>query len=549
MSSKQKRSSFLVQGGILAIASVGVRIIGIVYRIPLQNMLTDKGMGYYSTAYEIYALLLILSSYTLPSAVSKLVSTKMALKEYANVLRIFLMALLFALVTGSISAVVAYFGSDFLANLLGYPEAALALRALTPTLIFVALMGVLRGFFQGLGSTIPTAISQVIEKIVQVALSLILCKIFIDSFDAMVNVGISNELEYGAYGATMGNAYGALAALLFLAFIFFAYYSADKRLRFSNRKNVDTYGQIFKILILTVLPIIVTTTINNLSSIIDNYLVGNILRVKGIDKDTRATIWGIISGKYKVLIHLPISVASALAVSTMPSMSTAIALNDYKTAKDKINLAIKFTSIFSIPCVVGLFVLARPVLQLLFYDGVNDNQLATELIMIGAITVLLYSLSTITSSILQGMGKLRLPAIHCAIGLVLHTITGAILLFANVGAHAIIIADIVLAGSILFLNIIAIKKIKGGHQFEIKNTFVKTSISAITMGIATFLIRLLIEHFTASRILLVIVPMLVAVLVYMIMILATGAISKEEMLDMPKGRTIVRILNKLHIYR
>ena len=144
MSSKQKRSSFLVQGGILAIASVGVRIIGIVYRIPLQNMLTDKGMGYYSTAYEIYALLLILSSYTLPSAVSKLVSTKMALKEYANVLRIFLMALLFALVTGSISAVVAYFGSDFLANLLGYPEAALALRALTPTLIFVALMGVLQ---------------------------------------------------------------------------------------------------------------------------------------------------------------------------------------------------------------------------------------------------------------------------------------------------------------------------------------------------------------------------------------------------------------------
>ncbi len=549
MGSKQKKNSFLIQGGILAIASVGVRIIGIVYRVPLQNMLTDKGMGYYSTAYEIYALLLILSSYTLPSAVSKLVSAKMALKEYANVLRIFIMSLCLAFFTGGISALIAFFGADYLAEFMEFPEAALALRALTPTLVLVALMGVLRGFFQGLGSTIPTAISQIIEKIVQVALSLILCKHFIDTFATLNDSSISNAQEYGAYGATMGNAYGALAALIFLAFIFFAYYKADKRLRFKSSSDADSYSMILKVLILTVLPIIVTTTINNLSSIVDNYLVGNILEIKGVDKDTRATIWGIISGKYKVLIHLPISVASALAVSTMPSMSTAIALNDYDTARSKINLAIKYTSIFAIPCVVGLFVMARPVLQLLFYDGVNNNDLATEFIMIGAITVLLYSLSTITSSVLQGLGKLRLPAIHCAIGLAIHTVVGAVLLLLPTGAHGIIIADIILPGVILVLNVRAIKNIKGGHKFEIKNTFIKTGICAAIMGIATFGVRVLLEQFISNRIVIVLVPVIVAVIVYLLCIVIIGAISKEEMLEMPKGRTIVSLLNKLHIYR
>ena len=167
-----KNSGFLLQGAILAAAAVIAKIIGAAYKIPLTNILGDEGMGFYGYAFEVYAIALILSSFSLPLAVSKLVSARVAKKEYKNAMAIFKGSILFAIGVGLLAALVVFFGADFFADkVMASAPSAYALRVLAPGLFIVAVMGVVRGYFQGLGSMIPTAISQVIEQIVNAIVS------------------------------------------------------------------------------------------------------------------------------------------------------------------------------------------------------------------------------------------------------------------------------------------------------------------------------------------------------------------------------------------
>ena len=175
MSEKAKKSgkNFMVQGSILAIAGVITKIIGAVYRVPLVNILGDTGMGYYGVAFQIYAIVLTLTSYSLPLAVSKLISARVATKEYRNAMRVFRGALTFAFVVGGTACLILFFGADFIAeNIMAMKYSAIAMRVLAPCVLIVAVMGVFRGFFQGNGSMIPTAFSQVLEQVVNAVASI-----------------------------------------------------------------------------------------------------------------------------------------------------------------------------------------------------------------------------------------------------------------------------------------------------------------------------------------------------------------------------------------
>ena len=164
---KKNEKNFLIQGSILAIAGVITKLIGAFYRIPLLNIIGTEGNGYYSVAFSIYSVALMLTSYSLPLAVSKLVSARVAIGEYKNANKIFRGAMTFALLAGGIVSLLVFFGADFIATTIMHLDmSAYALRVLAPCILIVALLGVLRGFFQGMGSMIPTAISQVIEQIV-----------------------------------------------------------------------------------------------------------------------------------------------------------------------------------------------------------------------------------------------------------------------------------------------------------------------------------------------------------------------------------------------
>ena len=169
---KKKEKNFLVQGSILAIAGVITKIIGVIYRVPLMNIVGDEGMGYYSVAFSIYTVALMLTSYSLPLAVSKLVSARVARGEYKNAYKVFKGAMTFAILGGGLVSLIIFFGADFIADsVMHLDKSAYALRVLAPCILVVALLGVIRGFFQGNGSMVPTAVSQVVEQIVNAVAS------------------------------------------------------------------------------------------------------------------------------------------------------------------------------------------------------------------------------------------------------------------------------------------------------------------------------------------------------------------------------------------
>ena len=224
MGSSKKDSNFLVQGSILAAASIISRIIGLLYRLPMTDIIGDAGNNYYSCAFEIYNIMLIISSYSLPLAVSKLVSAAMARKRRRQAYQILKGSLLFAILTGSVVALIVYFGAEFFTTALQTPLSVFALKILAPVLIVVAILGVLRGFFQGLGTMMPSAVSQIIEQIVNAIVSVWAAYVLFQ-YGAKIGEVLGDPEKYGAaYGAaggTLGTNLGAVSALLFLLFVFF----------------------------------------------------------------------------------------------------------------------------------------------------------------------------------------------------------------------------------------------------------------------------------------------------------------------------------------
>lgn len=237
---KKKESNFVVQGSILAVAGIIVRLIGILYRVPMTNIIGDEGMGYYSTAFNVYNIMLILSSYSLPLAVSKMVSARMAKGQYRNAVRVLKAALVYATVVGGIACFITWNFADFFATTaFNTPFCVYALKTLAPTIWIMAYLGVLRGFFQGHGTMIPTAISQIFEQVINAVISVVAAGVLFKIGRIPTGFTIRPVIRqaFGAAGGTIGTGAGALAALLFMLLLFSIYWPVVKR-----RKRRDRSG-------------------------------------------------------------------------------------------------------------------------------------------------------------------------------------------------------------------------------------------------------------------------------------------------------------------
>ena len=459
----KKRNDFLIQGSILAIASIISRIIGLIYRIPLTRIIGDNGNNYYATAYEIYNILLIVSSYSLPLAVSKLVAARMAKGEKKNAYRIFKGAIVFAAITGGIASIIVFFGAGVLTRLLATPQSYLALRVLGPTLFLVAIMGVIRGFFQGMGTMIPSAVSQIIEQVINAIISVV-AAYFLYSYGAKVGAIMGNSTEYaesyGAAGGTLGTTSGAICALIFLVAVFMLFRrSFVHQKSFTAKRKTESYRTVFGLLICTIVPVLLSTTVYNCSSIIDQGIFKNLALVQDYSSDDISTWWGIFSGKYKVLINVPIAIASALAASSVPSITAAVATKNREEVHAKIYSALRFIMIIAFPCAVGMAVLASPILQLLFNDS---RQLSALMLQVGAVSIIFYSISTLSNAVLQGIDKMSAPVKNALIALGLHIIVLVTIMFAfRIGVFSVIIANAVFAFIMCILNSLSIRRYSG----------------------------------------------------------------------------------------
>ncbi len=538
---ENKSNNLLVQGSILAAASIIVRIIGVVYRIPLTYMIGDEGMGYYSYAFSIYNIALILSSYSLPLAVSKLIAARDTKKQYKNSYLVFLCALGFAVAAGTAFALILYFGADFFAAVISkQPAVAIPLRVLAPTILVFAIMGVLRGFFQGKKTMLPTSISQIIEQVVNAVVSVVAAYYLMHSHSASENIA-----AYGAAGGTLGTLIGAMASLIFLAFIFSLYKPiVDKQLRKDKNTSEESVSDIVKVFGFTVLPVILSQTVYNISSVIDGSVFSHVLAGKGLADTGRSVLWGIYSNKYNILVNVPISIASAMAVAIVPSIVSSREEGLHLLVKEKIHDSIKFNMLIAIPSAFGIGVLASPLLQLLFGDA---STLPAAMLSIGSVAIVFYALSTLTNAVLQGINKMHLPVIHSVIALVLHIIVLYILLqFFDLGAYALVVGNVVFALIVSVLNWISVAKLINYKQ-EIKKTFlIPAGCSAFMAGVA-YLVYWLVFNVTKSNALSTLLAVMLAMVVYAVLLLLFKDVTETELIKMPMGRTLARIAVKLHL--
>lgn len=557
MSARKRSNHFLVQGSILAAASLIVRLIGLLYRIPLNRIVGHEGMGIYSYAYELYNLALILSSYSLPLAVSRLVAARSAFKEHRNAYRIFLCAMLFAIAVGLLATLVIFFGADFFAEVISNnPKVALPLRVLAPTILVFSVMGVFRGFYQGKNTMIPTAISQVLEQVVNAIVSITASYLLMKNYSASINVA-----AYGAAGGTFGTFVGAFVGLLFLGFVFILYKPVlNKQIRKDTASARESYRSIYKLLMITILPIVLSQTVYHISGVIDNSMFGHIIEGKEItafdyevltnsttglySSDDVLRLIGIYSSEYRVLSNVPVAIASAIAAAIVTSISAAHAKGYTGEIRSKVSAAIKFNMIIAIPSAVGMGVLASPILRLLFRD---TYQLSANFLMLGSISIVFYALSTVSTSILQGIGKLKIPVINSAISLAIHIVLMYVLLeFTPLSAYALVIGNVIFALVVSILNWFSLEKYLN-YQQEIVKTFVIPSVSAGLMGVASYFICNGFIKWMDNILIPILITIPIAIVLYFSLLIFMKGVDEYELAQIPKGEKIIRILRKLRL--
>ncbi|MBP5772954.1 MAG: polysaccharide biosynthesis protein [Eubacterium sp.] len=567
-SKRFNKNSFVIQGSILAIAGILVRVIGLIYRIPLTRILGDEGNGYYSTAFDIYNVLLLLSSQSMPLAVSKIVSEKLEKKEYKNANRVFKGSLIFALILGVVVGLFAFFGADWLASSV-YKSApsALALKVLAPTLTVVCVLGVFRGYFQGMGNMVPTAISQIFEQIVNAFVSVFaameLSIVGITVYKAVhtappksdtaayaqyVKGLATSKASYGAEGGTMGTLFGAIAALIIIAIILWRKNKQFKvQIQSDTTSTLDKYPKITKILTFTILPVLLSTTIYNISNLLDNPIFQNIMhKFFHMSTSARAQDWGIYSAKYRLLTTMPIAIAAALSTAMVPSLVRSYVAKNKGELTNKVNQAFKFSMMIAFPCGVGLSVLGLPINKLLFGVAKGTGNEIAIMMLFSVLTVVAFSLSTISNAILQGIDHLSIPIKNSAISLGVHLILLPIFLIVfKLGIYGVVIGDITFAALVCVLNAFSIKKYMD-YKHDFKAIFIKPFISALVMGAFAYGSYLLLSRFT-NNIVSTIIAIVIAVIVYGILLIRIKGISEEEILDLPKGASLVKLLKKIKL--
>lgn len=525
----------LQQGSILAFAGILTKLIGFIYRIPMANLLGNVGNGIYSVAFGIYNIALTLSSLSMPLAVSKLISTRLAKGEPENARRAFWDTLLFAAAVGFAAALVLWLGANELEALYKEPGLAKPLRVLAPTTFCVAFLGTFRGWFQGHGSMVPTAVSQVVEQIVNAVVSVLaawqLTRIFADS---------EGVAAYGAAGGTIGTLAGAVAGLAIVVALFFRSGQTE-----TLSDPSEEHGQIYRALILTVIPVVLSQTIYQIGYTIDDLIFANVMAAKGVAREEYQALQGIFNTQYNQMVNLPVSIATAMAASTVPGIVSAAVRRDKKETRRKITAVLKLNMAIAIPSAVGLAVLAEPIMGLLFTSLGEKEALAAHLLQTGSAAAVFYALSTITTAILQASDRMSLPVRHCAVSLTAHVgIVYVLLRFTNLGIYALIVGNVTFPLVVSLLNCRALKR-ELGYRFQMQRTFAVPLVCALLMGICAWGMSQLLIFAGAPLLVTVLGTIAVAIGIYGYCILRLHCFSDRQIAELPMGGRLLTLSKKL----
>ena len=577
------KSSFVKGAGILAISGLLVKFIGAVFRIPLTNIIGTEGIGLYQLAYPIYAFLLVASTSGLPVAISKMVSEEIALGNHYGAYRIFRISLRLLTILGIVTSIVLLAGSGLISRLQNNPKSIYALRAISPALFFVSVMSAYRGYFQGMHMMTPTALSQIIEQLGKLIIGLSLAYLW-----------IPKGPEFAAAGAILGVTLSEVAALVFMLGVYRNKKAAIiKRARATYKTRYQEHSRvIIRRIIEIAVPVTIGASIMPLVNLADQIIVINRLQpiIDGVSnipysledfgkfvvekggklvpgltmenapilmpelyeeftKKLATSLYGILSGAVNTLINFPAVLTIALAMSLVPAISESFALRDRRGVAEKTTMGIRLTLLIGVPAAVGLAVLARPILRLL-YGSMEEWELAHATILLVTLSIGVIFLTLIQSltAMLQGVGKPEVPVKNLFIGAIFKVVvTYALAGMPQWNIRGAAMGTVVCYGIAAFYFAAVLRY--NGIEFSFKNFILKPIISVGVMGIIVYYIYGFAFARLGSNSVALLTSILAGIIIYTIMLFVTGSVTKEDFDYIPGGKKLGRILGRLGLLR
>ena len=506
------------------LSQVIIKIVGLIYKLYLTNKqgFGDRGNALYSAAFQIYALFLTISSVGVPNSISKLVSSKVAIGDNKGAYRIFKIAFALFGILGFAGSSILFCGAETIANnYLQIPETKLALMALAPSIFLVSIESVLKGYFNGRENISVTANSQSLEQIFKTLLTIAIVE----------NIGkiSNNNTIVMAAGATLATTLATLFALMYL----YRYFVERKKevwqeVISSSYNKKESINKIIKNILLVAIPISITALFSALIKTIDAMTVVRILKTS-IGELEATNQYGILSGKVDTLVALPFSFNMAFATALVPAISAAIAKKQKHIAEKRIEFSILVTILIGLPCTIYMAMFAKEILLILFPNASNG----AEMLQLSSFTIIFIVLTQTINGALQGFGKVNVPVIAFAFGGVIKLILNLVLIPINkIGIYGAIISSIVSDICVCLICFITLKKCLN-NKFEFNKFFIKPIISSIFMTFSSYIIYSKFTNQIKSNFALLLISIIIGMLVYIISIIMTKNLSKEEVCMLP----------------
>lgn len=535
---KHSKEGFMQGVVTLMFSQVLIKILGLVYTLYLTNRQNfgDKGNGICASGYQIYALLLTISSIGVPSAISKLVSERVAVGDNKGAYRIFKIAFATFSLIGLVGSLILFLGARVIANnWLQIPEAEMTLVALSPAIFFVTVASVFRGYFNGRQKISVGARSQTLEQVFKTLLTIIVVEI--------VAILSNVSTEWMAAGANLAT---TLATFLGFSYLFLYYKSERKEIAREIKNSVNykyqRVSKIIKKILYVSIPITLTAIMSSINKNIDSFTVVRNLK-KFMPEDTATALYGILGGKVDTLTSLPLAINVAFATALVPAISAAKAKRDKKTITEKTSFSLLVSMLIGLPCTVGMYIFAGPILNLLFPNA-SDGAVILQ---ISSLTVIFTILDQTINAVLQGYGKLMLPTVALGIGVIVKFILNVTLIpNPSFGIYGAAIGSVACHAVAFYIVMTAL-----GKTVKLKLTFkklvVKPAIATTIMGICSYFIYSTLSSIIIER-LATIIAIVFAIIIYIMAVLKLRIFTKKEFEMMPAGEKIVKILEKLKIY-
>lgn len=528
------KKTFLKGAVILGVAGIIIKVLGAFFRIPLANIIGDTGMGYYQTAYPVYVLLLTLSTAGIPTAIARLVSERTAEGNHREAYRIFRLSFKLLFIIGVVCSAILFFGAPYIVGMYARPEAVYAMRAIAPALFFVPLMASFRGYFQGLQDMTPTAISQVFEQLFRVIGGLSLALI-------LVPYGI----QYAAAGASFGATAGAIFGLIAIVIVYAKQRKAIQANVLASPADAvaEASSDILKKIIIIAVPITIGAAIMPIMTNIDLVIVMRRLTATGFTGEEANDLYGQLSGFAAPLINFPQVLTQSMAMSLVPAIAAAHRTNDRESLQQNVTLGLRTAMLVGMPCAVGLFVLAKPIMLLLYPAEAESAVSASGCLAVLAVGVIFLSSVQTLTGMLQGIGKQMIPVKNLCIGAVFKVIITYVLTgipAVNVkGAAAGTVCAYLVAST---LNLMAVKKYTG-VRFNMNLTYVKPAVSSAVMGAVVWGIYHICSGILGNAVS-TILGVGAGVVVYAVLIVMLNGITEEELKMLPKGRKLAAAVSR-----